>query len=198
MWQWVRLGSIIYILKSNSLFQRTTGLVLPLFLSNLVLMLLVPHSESPGSTWVLQPQQVGSVPSPAPASFFLAGEPSQHPGECPLQAGRIWKCRDISDSGATCLITHAGQSWVLSMQFLRGSPVGLSPIIHDETDPWVCLQELFPLPRLTPKNHLPRRMPASKAGSQALLLEKPRLWYLLSCRKDVGSLYNVTYDIKLN
>ena len=126
-----RLGSIIYILETNSLFQRTTDLVPRWFLYNPVLMLSVSHPESPWSTWVLQLQQVGSVPSPAHVSLFLAWEHSQHPGECPLKAGGTRKCRDISDPGTIHFITHTGQSWVLSTRFLRGSPVGTSPIIHD-------------------------------------------------------------------
>lgn len=196
MWQWVRLGSITYILNKTACFKGpliwcflcfyTTGYWCCLCLT------LNPKGPSEFCS------RSGQCPISSTCIFFPCRRAFPASGECPLQAGGIWKCRDISNSGATCLITHAGQSWVLSMQFLRGSPVGLSPIIHDETHPWVCLQWLFPLPRLTPKNHLPRRLPAPKAGSQALLLEKPRLWYLLRCRKYGGSVYNITYDIKLN
>lgn len=39
--------------------------------------------------------------------------------------------QDVSDPGTIHFITHTGQSWVLSAQFLRGSPVGPSTITHD-------------------------------------------------------------------
>lgn len=145
-----RLGSIIYILTTNNLFQRITNLLSHLFFCNLAPKLLVPRPNP------------SDPPEPAAAAGGQLG--LWHLGD--VLAGRcnlgLQGCQQ--PRGQAWVITHTVQFWVFSS--LSESPHGLSLITHDSdlhTDlPWLAvLSSLRHSPSLTRAswNHLPKNYP---------------------------------------